>query len=153
MIRSISILSFLFLYSSGFAQTAVYMDETSFTAEMIYKVENGVVYRYQNRVIRSPYLFIEGNKVYFNSRKFSDDIKYTLGEGVIYRGMSSEVLFTVESGKVYQGDSTYDSDVLYTFKDGVIYKGNSTSTFDAMMSYTLNEQDDLLLVVMLVLPY
>jgi hypothetical protein len=62
-------------------------------------------------------------------------------------------MFTFSHGKIYQGESFFESDALYTLEDGVIYKGDSKSSFDAVMRYTLNNPSDILLIVMLILPY
>ena len=153
MIKSLCILCTVLLSLHVGSQTALYAGDDNFPTSMIYKIENNTVYRYQNPAIRSEYLYVQGNKVYFRERRFSDDVKYTFDSKRIFRGNSGELMFTFSDGKIYQGESFFESDVLFTLEDGVIYKGDSKSSFDAVMRYTLNNPSDILLIVMLILPY
>ena len=147
----------LLLFPLGLiAQVKVYVGEQKFPNELIFELKNDIVYRVTNPALKSEYLFISGDKVYFRDRKSFTDVKYTLTENGIFKGNSSssfDQLFTLKDNKMYIGDSNFSSDCLYTLKDGLIYKGDSTSSFDAFMSYEIESEEDLILVAMLIAPY
>lgn len=147
-----------FLLFSGlvYSQTKVYVGKNKFPNDQIYELKNNIVYRLSNSAIRSEYLFIDGEKVYFRDRKSFTDIKYTVKSNVIYKANSTstfDVLFTLKEGKLYIGNSTFSTDCLFTFKDGVVYRGDSTSTFDAFMTYDLSSTDDLIWIAVMIAPY
>ncbi len=139
-----------------FSQTKVYTGQLKSPNELIFEYRSNTVYRVNNAVMKSEYLFIDGEKVYFRDRKFTTDVKYTIKSDVIYKGSSTstfDLLFTLKDQKLYIGNSTFRTDCLYTFKDGIIYRGDSTSSFDAFMSYELAEPSDLIYVAMMIAPY
>jgi hypothetical protein len=125
-------------------------------SDLVYQIENNIVYRYSNPAIKTDILYIEGDKVYLKDRKFFNDVKYTIAENVIYQGNSRttfDKLYTLKEGKLYMGDGTFSTQVLYTFSEGKIYKGDSTSSFDVIMSYEVGSEEDLIKVAMLITPY
>jgi hypothetical protein len=150
---------FLFFFSLPLlvlAQTKVYTGQLKSPNELIFEYRSNTVYRVNNAVLKSEYLFVDGEKVYFRDRKFNTDVKYTIKSDVIYKGSSTstfDVLFTLKDQKLYIGRSTFRTDCLYTFKDGVVYRGDSSSSFDAFMSYELADPADLIYVAMMIAPY
>lgn len=139
-----------------FGQTKVYVGQLKSPNDQIFEYRSNTVYRINNAVMKSEYLFVDGEKVYFRDRKFTTDIKYTIKSDVIYKGNSTstfDVLFTLKDQRMYIGRNTFRTDCIYTFKDGVIYRGDSTSSFDAFMSYELADPVDLIYVAMMIAPY
>lgn len=138
------------------SQTKVYVGNQKMMNDLVFEFRSNTVYRVNNGISKSEYLFVDSDKVYFRDRKFATDVKYTVKSNVIYKGNSTstfDVLFTLKDNKLYIGNSTFRTDCLYTFKDGVIYRGDSTSSFDAFMSYELADPNDLIYVAMMVAPY
>lgn len=154
--KKFSFLLFLILPCTIFCQTKVYIGDQKFLSDMIYQIENKIVYRYTNPAIRIDVLYMEGDKVYLKDRKFNTDVKYTIQNNCIYLGSSTSTfdkLFTLKDDKLYVGDSSFQSDCLFTFKEGIVYIGDSTSSFDAIMSYEIDNEADLINVAMLIVPY
>lgn len=154
--KNLVFLIFLILPEVLFCQIKVYKGDQKFLTDMIYQIENKIVYRYTNPASKVDILYIDGDKVYLKDRKFNTDVKYTIQNNCIYLGTSTSTfdkLFTLKEDKLYIGDSDFQSDCLYTFKDGVIYMGDSTSSFDAIMSYENQTAEELIFVAMLIVPY
>ena len=138
------------------AQIKVYTGQMKSPNELIFEYKSNMVYRVSNAVMKSEYLFVDGEKIYFRDRKFNTDVKYTIKSNVIYKGNSTstfDVLFTLKDQKLYIGNSTFSTNCLYTFKDGIVYRGDSTSSFDALLMYELTDQEELIYLAMMITPY
>lgn len=150
------ILSILFSIVAIFVQgqTKIYVGPQKITSDLIYEIENKIVYRVNNLASKTDFLYIDGDKIYFKDRKYFTDVKYTIQNNCFYKGSSTfDKLFTFKDDKLYLGEGNFQSDCLFTFKNGVVYRGDSESTFDAFMSYEVQIPSELIYVVMLTLPY
>jgi len=102
--KNFLILLFLVLPRVIFCQTKVYIGDQKFLSDMIYLIENKIVYRYTNPASKTDILYIEGDKVYLKDRKFNTDVKYTIQNNCIYLGSSTSTfdkLFTLKDDKLY----------------------------------------------------
>lgn len=147
---------FLLLHSFGFSQSKVYLGNYASMNSLIYEITAKEVIRVNSMANKSPFLFIDGTKIYLNQRMSFTDVKYTIKENSIYKGDSNssfDILFTLKDGKLYVGQGRFGEVVLYTLKEGKIYQGDSTSTFNQLMSYELTNESDLILIAAAIAPY
>lgn len=138
------------------AQTKVYVGQFPSMNTQIYEISSSKIQRVTNAANKSPILFIQGNLIYFKERRSFTDVMYTFSEDQLFKGNSTssfDVLFTLKEGKMYAGDGRFSQVVVYTLRDGKIYKGDSTSNFDLIMSYELEDEQDLILVAAAIAPY
>lgn len=140
----------------GFGQTKVYIGEFASLSSLIYEVRPQQITRFTNAANKAPYLFRQGNLIYFDSRKSFTDVLYTIEDNHIYKGNSTssfDLLYTLQDDRLYVGDGRFNQTCLFTFKDGKIYRGDSGSAFDVLMCYELENPEDLIIIAAIIAPY
>lgn len=151
------IFAFLLIITfSGFGQSKVYTGEFVSLSSLIYEIQPQQIIRFSNAANKAPYLFRQGNLIYFDSRKSFTDVLYTIEDHHIYKGNSTssfDLLYTLQDDRLYVGDGRFNQTCLFTFKDGKIYRGDSGSAFDVLMCYELENPEDLIIIAAIIAPY
>ncbi len=154
--RKLLLIAFLALLGSAYGQSKVYIGEFSSLTSLLYEIHPQQVIRISSVANKTPYLFRQGNRIYFDNRKSFTDVLYTIEDNHIYKGNSNstfDLLYTLQDGRLYIGDGRFNQTCLFTFNNGKIYKGDSSSSFDVLMCYELDNPEDLIIIAAIIAPY
>lgn len=146
----------LFVVTISFSQTKIYRGDFKSLSNLVYEIKSDQITRVTDGTFRSPIFYREGNMIYFGRTKSFTEVMYRIQDNQIFQGNSNSsfnLLYTFVDNKVYLGEGRFGQKVLYTIVDGKIYLGDSTSTFDLIMSYDLDNEQDLIFLVAVISPY